>query len=99
MCTALEILVTKKFNRCLGFPLKYVDCGQKNFDLAVQKVQDKLVGWKANPLSLAGRRILSQSTTSSTREYVMRKLIVKTETFFGALHDRKESYIWLNGIK
>ena len=62
---------TSKFDKYLGFPLKFSDQGSKDFDFIIQKTQEKLAGWQANLLSLAGRRILIQSSSSTIADYVM----------------------------
>lgn len=71
ICNSLGFLETKKFDKYLGFPLKFSDRGNKDFDFIIQIIQSKLAGWQANLLSLAGRRILIQSYSSAIADYVM----------------------------
>ena len=59
------------FDRYLGFPLKFVDRGTRDFNFVVHKVQQKLFGWQASLLSLAGRRVLIQSSSNPIPDYVM----------------------------
>ena len=71
ICSSLGFLETRKFDKYLGFPLKFSDRGSKDFDFIIQNIQSKLAGWQANILSLAGRRILIQSSSSAVADYVM----------------------------
>ena len=59
------------FDRYLGFPLKFVDRGTRDFNFVVHKVQQKLSGWQASLHSLAGRRVLIQSSSNPIPDYVM----------------------------
>ena len=65
ICSSLGFMETKKFDKYLGFPLKFSNRGSKNFDFIIQNIQGKLAGWQANLLSLAGRCILIQSSSSA----------------------------------
>lgn len=69
----LDMLETKKFDKYLGFPLKFSDRGQRDFDFILHKVQDKLASWQANLLSLASRRVLIQLTSSLISDYVVQR--------------------------
>ena len=71
ICNNLGFLETTKFDKYLGFPLKFSDQGSKDFDFIIQRTQEKLVGWQANLLSLAGRRILIQASSTTIADYVM----------------------------
>ena len=70
---------TKKFDKYLGFPLKFSNQGSKDFDFIIQNIEGKLVGWQANLLSLAGRRILIQSSSSAIADYVMQGALLPSK--------------------
>lgn len=104
VCSSLNILERKKFDRYLGFPLKFANRGSKDFDIIIHKVQDKLNGWQASLLSLEGRRtlinpylalslIMSCKVPCSLARYV-RKLIKLTEIFYRAPPLKKERCTW-----
>ena len=71
ICGSLGILETQKFDKYLGFPLKFSDRGSRYFNYIIHKVQEKLAGWQASLLSLAGRRTLIKSSSGTIPDYVM----------------------------
>ena len=48
-------------------------------NFAVERVQNKLQGWKGNLLSMAGRVVLSQAVISAIPSYVMQGCILPTQ--------------------
>ena len=44
ICGSLGILETQKFDKYLGFPLKFSDRGSRYFNYIIHKVQEKLAG-------------------------------------------------------
>ena len=69
LCDMLGFSSTPNLGNYLGFPIKH--CGGRNEDLnfILERVKQKLAGWKANLLSLAGRAILIQASTTTIPAY------------------------------
>lgn len=76
---SLGMLETRKFDKYLGFPLKFFNRGAKDFNFIIHKVQEKLVGWQASLLSLAGRRTLILSSSGAILDYVMQGALLPSE--------------------
>ena len=72
---ALSIILgfqsTNCLGRYLGFPIKHRGGSNQDFNFVLDKVKKKLAGWKANLLSLAGREVLIQTSSSTILAYVM----------------------------
>ena len=49
---------TTNLGKYLGFPLKQPGTWKHHFDFVLDRVKKKLIGWKANLLSIAGRMVL-----------------------------------------
>ena len=62
---------TPNLGKYLGFPIKHRDASNQDFNFVLDKVKKKLAGWKANLLSLVGRSVLVQASTSAILAYVM----------------------------
>ena len=55
----------------LGIPLKHSGSSPQGFNFIIDRMKQKLAGWKANLLSMAGRAVLIQSSLSTIPAYVM----------------------------
>nr|XP_023898592.1 uncharacterized protein LOC112010482 [Quercus suber] len=62
---------TLNLGKYLGYPLKHVGYRKHDFDFVLDRVKKKLAGWKANLLSMAGRVVLIQASSSTIPSYVM----------------------------
>ena len=62
---------TPNLGKYLGFPLKHAGDWKHDFDFVLDRVKKKLAGWKANLLSMAGRVVLIQASSSTILNYVM----------------------------
>ena len=62
---------TPNLGRYLGFPMKHHGASNQDFNFVLEKVKKKLAGWKANLLSMAGRSVLMQASSSAIPAYVM----------------------------
>ena len=58
LCNILGFSLTTNLGSYLGFPLRHAGSSNQDFNFILDRVQHKLVGWKANLLSLVGRRVL-----------------------------------------
>lgn len=93
VCHSLGILETNKFDRYLGFPLKFADRGTNDFNFIIHKMQKKLSGWQASLLSLAGRRVLIQSSSNPIPDYVMQGALLPAKV--GTEIDRaNRNFLW-----
>ncbi|KAK7861290.1 putative ribonuclease h protein [Quercus suber] len=55
----------------MGFPLKQPGSSSQDYNYILDRVKQKLAGWKANMLSLAGRTVLIQTSSVAIPAYVM----------------------------
>ncbi|KAL0005698.1 hypothetical protein SO802_013259 [Lithocarpus litseifolius] len=62
---------TTNLGKYLGFPIKHPGRQGHDFGSILDRVKKKLAGWKANLLSMAGRMILIQASSSAIPSYVM----------------------------
>ena len=71
LCDILGFVSTLYLGKYLGFPLKHLGSSSHDYDFILDRVKQKLSGWKANLLSLAGRRVLIQSSLAAIPSYIM----------------------------
>lgn len=71
----------------LGFPIKHPGSSSYDFNFILERVKQKLVGWKANMLSLVGRTVLIQASSAAIPSYIM-----QCNKFLG------ESWMGLTGL-
>ena len=76
LCDILGFQSTPNLGRYLGFPMKHRGASNQDFNFVLEKVKKKLVGWKANLLSMAGRSVLIQASTSAIPAYVMQNILL-----------------------
>ena len=62
LCDILGFASTPFLGKYLGFPLKQLGSSSQDFNFILDRVKQKLTGWKANLLSLAGRTILIKAS-------------------------------------
>ena len=78
ICGSMGMLETQKFDKYLGFSLKFAECGAMNFNFIIH-LQGKLAGWQASLLSLAGRRTLIESSSGAIPNYVMQGTLLPSK--------------------
>ena len=71
LCDILGFASTPYLGKYLGFPLKQPSSSSHDYNFILDRVKQKLSGWKANFLSLAGRRVLIQSSLAAIPSYIM----------------------------
>ena len=71
LCDILGFASMASLGKYPGFPIKHPGTNTQEFNFILDRVKQKLSGWKANMLSLAGRAILIQASSSSISSYVM----------------------------
>nr|XP_023914532.1 uncharacterized protein LOC112026083 [Quercus suber] len=71
LCDILGFRSTPNLGKYPGFPIKYRRTTNEDLNFVLERVKQKLAGWKANLLSLAGRVVLIQASTSTIPTYIM----------------------------
>jgi len=70
-CTILGFQSTPNLGKYLGIPIKHPGSSSQDFNFVLERIKQKLAGWKANLLSLAGRFVLVRHVSSTIPNYVM----------------------------
>ena len=71
LCDILGFRSTPNLGKYLGFPIKHRGTTNEDLNFVLERVKQKLAGWIANLLSLAGRAVLIQASTSTIPDYIM----------------------------
>ncbi|GMI80336.1 hypothetical protein HRI_001702900 [Hibiscus trionum] len=79
--------------RYLGVPLLHKRVTKASYQYVVQRVRDKLSGWSAKSMSLAGRITLANSVLSSILFYVMQSTLLPKGTC-QEIEQLIRSFIW-----
>lgn len=74
------IPVSENMGRYLGIPILQERVSKKTFDYILDSMKKKLAGWKANSLSFAGHRILTQSALATIPVYTMQAMAIPRGT-------------------
>ena len=72
----LGIRETNNIGKYLGFPLKHRGVPRNPYNFIVERVMNKLAGWKAKYLSFAGRAVLIKSIMSAIPNHVMQGVVL-----------------------
>lgn len=84
---------TTNFDKYLGFPIKHLGRQRHEFESILDRVKNFLASWKANLLSMAGRKILIQASTSAIPSYVMQSNFLPNKILNGI--DRvNRNFLW-----
>ena len=67
----LRFASTPNLGKYLGIPIKHPSSSSQDFNFILDRVKQKLVSWKANLLSLVGRAVLIQASSSAIPSFVM----------------------------
>ena len=97
---------TTNLGKYLGFPIKQLRRQWHEFGSILDRVNKKLAGWKANLLSMVGRMVLIQASSSAIPSYVMqinffpKKILnvidrVNTNFLWGS-YDHTRKMHWVN---
>lgn len=71
ICSELQMEETNDLGNYLGVPTINGRTSKREYQFLVDKINNKLAGWKSKVLSLAGRATLIQSSLSSIPYYTM----------------------------
>ena len=69
MCSILEFRSTSSIGKYLGIPIKHQGQSNQDFNFILDRMKQKLSGWKANLLSMAGRTVLIQASLATILNY------------------------------
>ncbi|KAL0011835.1 hypothetical protein SO802_006943 [Lithocarpus litseifolius] len=83
LCDILDFTSTPFLGKYLGFPLKQPGSSSHDYNFILDRVKQKLLGWKANMLSLAGRLVLIQAFLAAIPSYVMQCSSLPARIFDG----------------
>lgn len=89
----LGINLTPNLGKYLGFPLKHSGSTSQDFNFVVERVQNKLQGWKASLLSMAGRVVMAQIVLSVILAYVMQGCILPARVL-NNLDKFNQNFVW-----
>ncbi|GKV38629.1 hypothetical protein SLEP1_g46518 [Rubroshorea leprosula] len=96
--SACGIPLTHDLGIYLGVPIIHGRVKARNYKYILEKMQIKLAGWKQKSLSLAGRRTLVQSVTSSIPTYTMQKVLLPSNTC-SAIDSLNRKFLWGSDIQ
>ena len=93
LSNSLGFTPTSNLGKYLGFPLKHPGNCRQDFSFVLDRVKKKLAGWKANLLSMAGRMVLIQSSSSTIPNYVMQCNLLPSKILNG-LDRVNRNFLW-----
>ncbi|GLT28068.1 hypothetical protein SLA2020_030250 [Shorea laevis] len=76
ICNILGFSQTESLGKYLGFSISSKKARKQDYAFIIDKVRNKLDGWKAKFFSLAGRNILVQSVFASIPNYYMQSCML-----------------------
>lgn len=74
LSNSCRIALTNDLGKYLGVPILYSRANKDHFKHIIERVQNKLAGWKANTLMLAGRATLIQASSATIPSYTMQTM-------------------------
>ena len=93
LSSLLGFTPTSNLGKYLGFPIKHPGNRRQDFSFVLDRVKEKLAGWKANLLSMARRAVLIQASSSAIPAYVMQSSLLPNKVLEGI--DRvNRNFLW-----
>ncbi|CAN1837616.1 Putative ribonuclease H protein At1g65750 [Linum perenne] len=89
----LGIGATSNLGSYLGVPILHGRVTKHTFNFILDRLDNKLAGWKANNLSMAGRVTLASSVLSSIPSYVMQTAFLPV-SLCDQIDKKIRSFIW-----
>lgn len=93
ICSATGMSETDELGKYLGVPLNTKRVTKATFKELITRVNSKLSHWKANNLSLAGRRVLVQSVSSTMASHVMQSIKLP-KGVSNAIDQANRTFLW-----
>ncbi|CAN1810688.1 Putative ribonuclease H protein At1g65750 [Linum perenne] len=91
--STLNFPLTQDLGRYLGVPVLHGRTTRGTYQPIIDKLDNKLSGWKAKSLSLAGRVTLAKSALSAIPAYVMQTTVLPATTC-EAIDKRIRDFVW-----
>ena len=92
LCDVLDFALTLNIGKYLGIPIKHPG-SPMDVNLILDRVKQKLAGWKANLLSSAGRIVLIQASSSTIPAYVMQYALLPNK-ILEAIDRVNQKFLW-----
>ncbi|KAL0003964.1 hypothetical protein SO802_011525 [Lithocarpus litseifolius] len=93
LCDTLGFASMSFLGKYLGFPLKQPSSSSHDYNFILDRVKQKLSGWKANLLSLASRSVLIQSSLVAIPLYIMQCSYLPSRVLDG-LYRVNRNFLW-----
>ena len=93
LCDILGFASTPTLGKYLGFPLKHPGSSSQEYNFILDKIKQKLLGWKASMLSLAGRSMLIQASSAAIPSYIMQCVQLPSKILEG-LDRVNHNFLW-----
>lgn len=93
LCEILGFHSTPNLGTYLGFPMRHAGSSNQDLNFVLDRVNQKLAGWKANLLSFTGRIALIQASTSAIPSYVMQTTLLPTR-ILDSLDRLNKNFLW-----
>lgn len=71
LCDILGFASTPNLGKYLRIPIKHSSTSSQDYNFILDRVKQKLTGWKASLLLLADRAVLIQTSSATIPSYVM----------------------------
>ncbi|CAN1162506.1 Putative ribonuclease H protein At1g65750 [Linum perenne] len=85
--------LTQNLGRYLGVPVLHDRITTRTYQSILDRIDNKLSGWKAKTLSLAGRVTLAQSVLAAIPAYVMQTAVIPSTTY-EEIDRRIRNFVW-----
>ncbi|GKV24237.1 hypothetical protein SLEP1_g33872 [Rubroshorea leprosula] len=95
---ACGIPLTNDLGTYFGVPIIHGRFKASSYKYILEKMQLKLAGWKQHLLSMAGRRTLVQSVTSSIPTYTMQTVLLPSSTC-SAIDTLNRNFLWGSDVQ
>ena len=92
-CDILGFASTSYLGKYLGIPIRQLGMSSREYNFILDRVKQKLLGWKANLLSLARRAMLIQMSSAAIPSYVMQCAAVLGRVLDG-IDQVNRNFLW-----
>ncbi|CAN1848775.1 Putative ribonuclease H protein At1g65750 [Linum perenne] len=92
-CRLLGIAETQDLGRYLGVPVLHGRISKNTYEYIIERIDQKLDGWKRNSLSLAGRVTLATSVLNALPSYAMQTSTLPA-SILKSIDSRIRSFVW-----
>ena len=89
----LGLKISNSFGKYLGVPILVDERDKRAFDFILEKIRDKLAGWKVRILSLARRCTLIQAVTTAIPTHIMQCTMLSGK-IYNELDKLNRNFLW-----